>query len=123
MLRIMCCLVLALWAVPHHVQASEDALREVIERERASLFTVPRARLKALISQPDSHAPAFSYSREWLDAQPHARGGAEWRCLAEALYFEARGETVKGQFAVAEVILNRVESTRFPSSICCVLVW
>ena len=38
--------------------------------------------------------------------------------FAEALYFEARGETVKGQFAVAEVILNRVASPSFPDSIC-----
>lgn len=98
--------------------ASEDALREVIERERASLSMIPRARLKALISEPANHTPAFSYSRAWVDTQPPARGGAEWRCLSEALYFEARGETVKGQFAVAEVILNRVKSARFPTSIC-----
>jgi len=45
-------------------------------------------------------------------------GGAQWRCLAEAIYFEARGETLAGQFAVAEVILNRVDSARYPTSIC-----
>ncbi|MFV0387004.1 cell wall hydrolase [Paracoccus sp. (in: a-proteobacteria)] len=39
-------------------------------------------------------------------------------CLAEALYFEARGEGRKGQAAVAEVILNRVDSGRFPSTVC-----
>ena len=61
------------------------------------------------------------YNRDWLSRQPRAQGGAEWRCLAEALYFEARGETVKGQFAVAEVILNRVESKRFPGSVCGVI--
>lgn len=42
----------------------------------------------------------------------------EWRCLAEALYFEARGEGVAGQVAVAEVILNRVDSARYPDSVC-----
>jgi spore germination cell wall hydrolase CwlJ-like protein len=42
----------------------------------------------------------------------------EWRCLAEALYFEARGEGVDGQLAVAEVILNRVDSARYPDSVC-----
>ena len=41
--------------------------------------------------------------------------------LTEALYFEARGETVKGQFAVAEVILNRVSSPSFPDTICGVI--
>lgn len=46
---------------------------------------------------------------------------AEWRCLAEALYFEARGEDVEGQLAVAEVILNRVDSTLYPDSVCSVV--
>ena len=40
------------------------------------------------------------------------------KCLAEAIYFEARGEDVLGQYAVAEVILNRVDSKDFPNSIC-----
>jgi spore germination cell wall hydrolase CwlJ-like protein len=61
------------------------------------------------------------FSKAWLDAQPRANGSSEWRCLAEALYFEARGETVKGQFAVAEVIKNRVKSGRFPGSFCGVI--
>ncbi|WP_243698519.1 cell wall hydrolase [Paracoccus alkanivorans] len=42
----------------------------------------------------------------------------ELQCLAEALYFEARGESREGQAAVAEVILNRVESSAFPSTVC-----
>ena len=62
-----------------------------------------------------------TYSRAWLDAQPKATGDDHWACLSEALYFEARGETVKGQFAVAEVILNRVQSGRFPNSVCGVI--
>ena len=53
-----------------------------------------------------------------LDARPEARGGAQWTCLTEALYFEARGESVAGQFAVAEVILNRVTDPRYPDTIC-----
>ncbi len=53
-----------------------------------------------------------------LDSLPQANGGADWQCLAEALYFEARGESVAGQIAVAEVILNRVDSRRFPNSVC-----
>lgn len=63
----------------------------------------------------------LEFSKSWVDQQPLPQGGDEWRCLAEALYFEARGETVKGQFAVAEVILNRVQSGRFPSSACGVI--
>lgn len=52
-------------------------------------------------------------------ARATARHSArDLECLAEALYFEARGEGRKGQAAVAEVILNRVDSRRFPSTIC-----
>ena len=42
-------------------------------------------------------------------------------CLAEAIYFEARGELIKGQIAVAEVIMNRVNSSNFPNKICKVI--
>lgn len=42
-------------------------------------------------------------------------------CLAEAIYHEARGESVKGQAAVAEVVLNRVDSEKFASSVCGVI--
>ncbi len=45
----------------------------------------------------------------------------QMECLVDALYFEARGEGRNGQFAVAEVIMNRVESQRYPNSICSVV--
>jgi spore germination cell wall hydrolase CwlJ-like protein len=56
-----------------------------------------------------------------LNALPRASGNADWRCLTEALYFEARGESLQGQFAVAEVILNRRDSNKFPNSVCTVV--
>jgi spore germination cell wall hydrolase CwlJ-like protein len=43
---------------------------------------------------------------------------AEQACLANAVYFEARGETTRGQAAVAQVVLNRVRNPAYPSSIC-----
>ncbi|TCD14919.1 cell wall hydrolase [Oricola cellulosilytica] len=39
-------------------------------------------------------------------------------CITTAIYFEARGETVKGQAAVAQVILNRVRNPAYPDSAC-----
>jgi hypothetical protein len=42
----------------------------------------------------------------------------EEKCLAEAIYFEARGEHVRGQMAVAQVILNRAFSGKYPNSVC-----
>jgi spore germination cell wall hydrolase CwlJ-like protein len=43
---------------------------------------------------------------------------SQLKCLATAIYFEARSEPVEGQLAVAQVIQNRARSGRFPSSIC-----
>jgi len=40
------------------------------------------------------------------------------RCLAEAVYFEARGEAVRGQIAVAQVVLNRAFSGYYPTTVC-----
>ena len=58
------------------------------------------------------------YDVNWLMAQPLVQGGREWQCLTEAIYFESRGESLKGQFAVAEVILNRRDSGLYPASVC-----
>ena len=46
----------------------------------------------------------------------------ELLCLAQNVYFEARGERAAGQLAVAMVTMNRVKSRRFPSTVCKV-VW
>ena len=42
----------------------------------------------------------------------------QMHCLAGAVYFEARGEPLSGQLAVAQVVINRADSSRFPSSYC-----
>ncbi len=49
---------------------------------------------------------------------PHVFSKREQQCLASGIYFEARGEPVKGQAAVAQVILNRVRNPAYPNSIC-----
>lgn len=45
----------------------------------------------------------------------------ELTCLARNIYFESRGESLAGQYAVAEVTLNRVVSKRFPDDVCAVV--
>jgi spore germination cell wall hydrolase CwlJ-like protein len=52
-----------------------------------------------------------AYGRTTTDNQ-------EQDCLASAVYFEARGEPVEGQLAVAEVVLNRTRSGKYPVTIC-----
>lgn len=51
-----------------------------------------------------------------LDVRDEKTG--EQRCLAEAIYFEARGESEEGQAGVAQVVLNRVSSGLYPATIC-----
>lgn len=58
-----------------------------------------------------------------LAALVDARGEAEslegdMHCLAGAVYFESKGESLEGQLAVARVIINRAKSGRFASSLC-----
>lgn len=45
----------------------------------------------------------------------------ELKCVAQAVYFEARGEPLDGQLAVAEVVINRATSGRYPSNYCSVV--
>jgi hypothetical protein len=54
---------------------------------------------------------------ERLGLAGKARAKAE-QCLANAVYFEARGESVRGQIAVAQVVMNRVFSGYYPNDVC-----
>lgn len=61
----------------------------------------------------------FAQGREIrTDHSVAQRRAADLQCLAENIYFEARGEPVDGLYAVAEVTLNRVNSPHFPDTIC-----
>src|SRR5215218_1460447 len=48
-------------------------------------------------------------------------GDREMECLANAVYFEARSEPIEGQLAVAEVVMNRAASGRYPTDLCSVI--
>ncbi|KPD13178.1 hydrolase [Phaeobacter sp. 11ANDIMAR09] len=104
---------------------AETGLSALFKREQSSLNSVPGSRLSGFLGfkvRPKTTTPAeITFTKAWLDEQPVATGDANFACLAEALYFEARGETVKGQFAVAEVIMNRVKSAQFPNTLCGVI--
>ncbi|KQM26618.1 MULTISPECIES: cell wall hydrolase [unclassified Sphingomonas] len=54
-------------------------------------------------------------------AQPATIDDAELNCIAIGVYYESKGEPLAGQLAVADVILNRASSGRFPASACGVL--
>lgn len=69
--------------------------------------TAPNTTLAARTARPD-------YATMIEDAKsPEQR-----KCLAEAIYFEARSESEDGQAAVAQVVLNRALSGLYPASVC-----
>jgi hypothetical protein len=77
------------------------------------LATLPPS-AAAIAYRPTPEGLGFKYQGE-SQAEFEAR---ERRCLATAIYFEARGEPTRGQIAVGQVILNRVRSPQFPETIC-----
>jgi spore germination cell wall hydrolase CwlJ-like protein len=79
-----------------------------------ALFAVPKSR-------PDAPGVTVGPGDHWWKAlalPATVYTASEQRCLAEAVYFEARGEGRKGQTAVAQVVLNRVKNPAYPSTIC-----
>jgi hypothetical protein len=68
-----------------------------------------------LAKKDDSSLLASPADRLQLDGKPRLK--AE-KCLADAVYFEARGEPFKGQQAVAQVVMNRVFSGYYPNDVC-----
>lgn len=94
-------------------------LSDLLGAERQALAVLPRdALVPKRPARGKGKAEPMRYDLAWLAAQPVASGDAEWSCLTKAIYFEARGETIPGQFAVAEVILNRADSGMYPRSVC-----
>ena len=95
-------------------------LTTLLGQENNALGKLDAAQMQSLLAPPAAKPSKgmMKYSVSWLDSLPKPKGGEEFQCLASALYFESRGEGIKGQVAVAEVILNRVDSSRFPSTIC-----
>ncbi|KAA9017170.1 MULTISPECIES: cell wall hydrolase [Sphingobium] len=94
--------------------------------QSAVVFSTPRE-----VSQPlDSAKKATTEFSTDTDAQAtslaalvDAQGAPEeldgdMKCLAGAVYFESKGESLEGQLAVARVIINRAKSGRFADSLC-----
>ena len=91
---------------------------------------------EAQLAEPDADAPDASTEDQTAEPAidrsqdlpamvaelrgPEA-GSRELECLATGVYFESKGEPLKGQLAVGQVIANRAESGRFPSTYCGVL--
>lgn len=117
MTRVLICLIAILTA---GTAMAELSIGQVVKMEQKALSRLSAERINDVLNRPVS-AGGIEYSRKWIESLPTATGDKQWECLSEALYFEARGESVQGQFAVAEVILNRVDSPKFPDTVCKVI--
>jgi N-acetylmuramoyl-L-alanine amidase len=100
-----------------------------LDRDKTSLVFLA---MLALVVAALSGIAYFAYvdgtrirPAEILAAQRQAerarRRAEDLQCLAENVYFEARGEPLDGQYAVAEVTLNRTHAPNFPRTICAVV--
>ncbi len=86
---------------------------DVVIKKATAPAPVPSAETaKAIVEPPPAPTPA-----ELLGLTGKERARAE-RCLANAIYFEARGEPPRGQVAVAQVVMNRVFSPYYPKDVC-----
>jgi spore germination cell wall hydrolase CwlJ-like protein len=84
---------------------------------RAPIALQMHPALRPAIETPDIRA---SYKPDTFTAQQIGAMAlvAQSDCLAEAMYYEARGEGLDGQLAVAEVIYNRMRSGNYPKTLC-----
>ncbi len=100
-------------------------LRTTVKEEFIRLNGIDKnylTKLSGLISYDRAYLAKSSetqvFSKAALDSLRMPKMNRELKCLSEALYFEARGEQIEGQIAVADVIINRKNSKQFPSTIC-----
>lgn len=101
------------------------SLAALFGQENAGLDNIQRGRMTEIITPPvvtntakGADPAAMTYDAAWVNALPAAEQTADLECLARAIYFEARGESIKGQAAVAEVVINRTQSPYFPRTVC-----
>lgn len=99
------------------ILAAPVAQRETIPDFDLNLLVAADPAAENFEVKPRQTATAAYWSSD--DVELPARGlTKEENCLATAIYFEARGEPLKGQKAVAEVVMTRAGSGLYPSSIC-----
>lgn len=107
-------------------QAGEVAFQPVQDEIQAPQVRFVAAEVvQELPAEPEATdiAASDAASLHQLVAQTDTSGelSRELMCLAQAIYFEARGEPLEGQLAVARVIINRSESDAFPDDYCSVV--
>jgi hypothetical protein len=117
-------------AIPVLTAAHPDGTTPSLQRAVSLASTTPAPVEPEVIAMPAGFAPepgTVPLEEQGRDGSAHPNYAAlidpeemsrEQRCLAEAVYFEARSEPPAGQAAVAQVVLNRVKSGLYPRSVC-----
>jgi hypothetical protein len=119
-------LLLGFWAVPAAAAAAETGP----DTQALGALTAPTtvtnpapawpSTAAAIAPKPNAaalaqHLPLHDLVISFVD---FGHESAEEMCLAKAVYFEARGESLEGQLAVAQVVLNRAASGIYPPTVC-----
>ncbi|MBU6251653.1 MAG: cell wall hydrolase [Alphaproteobacteria bacterium] len=106
----------AVWAneTPGTLDVRQLPTRSV-EQPQAPKSSLDEVKIPELVEAQPEARTLPSLVAQFADTTPADR---EAECLAAAVYFEAKSEGLDGQLAVAQTILNRTRSGRFPSSIC-----
>lgn len=103
-------------SIEHNQPSAEETVPTFVAK--GVVQTVPDERETALV---EPHQPT-SLRQLVASMSSTAALDDELRCLAGAIYFEARGEPLAGQLAVGKVVINRAASGRFPASYCGVVL-
>jgi len=113
------CLLGAIMAQPVQAEVRvQQGLMAALNAEREAIRQVPAALVSRATEAQEALATRL-HERAWLMGQSVTLADdSQFQCLQEAIYHEARGEDITGQFAVAEVILNRVDISNYPDSVC-----
>jgi spore germination cell wall hydrolase CwlJ-like protein len=101
-------------------EAISDSAIGMVNAPSVAPVPAPRVELSnADLDTTDTSATdTFDSLDEAVAAQDGQSADDSVRCLAGAVYFESKGEPLSGQLAVAQVILNRAKSGRFPPDVC-----
>ena len=101
------------------------SIPELLDPSGQPQLAQPDADTPDVSTEDQTAEPAIDRSQDLAsmvaDLRGPEAGSRELECLATGIYFESKGEPLKGQLAVGQVIANRAESGRFPSTYCGVL--
>jgi spore germination cell wall hydrolase CwlJ-like protein len=104
--------------------AVDPSVVAVPTADTAALNAIESAAIDPRVPVPAQVSQQLAYARDAAPVTvfpllpPSKYGERDLNCLAQAIYFEARSETYRGQAAVAQVVMNRLAHPLYPKTIC-----